>query len=183
MLELLPFEVTASRWVAVVFGIVLLLAGRRIFWLVVGVVGFLFAFDLARRVLGLDPAGLGLLLAILAGVLGVFLAIFLQKVAIGLAGFLVGGYFGLSLVGGGAQSFTASDAVIFLVAGVIAAILAIWLFQGALILLSSLAGAALVSQSLPVGEGAAMLAFLLLLVLGVAVQAGLGPGRKRRAAH
>lgn len=181
MPDLLPIEFPGDRLLAVAFGLVLLLAGRRIFWLVLGVVGFLFAFDLANRVLGLDSQGLGLVIAVLAGLVGIFVAIFLQKVAIGVAGFLIGGYLAFSLLRVDPGSISGGDIVAFVVGGVVCAFLALWLFEAALILLSSLAGAALVIDGLALEPTAATLGFLVLAVVGIAVQAGIGPRRRRRA--
>lgn len=180
MPDLPSFDFPGTQLFSLVFGFALLLAGRRIFWLVVGVVGFLFGFDLASRVLGLDSQGLGLLIGIFAGILGIFLAIFLQKVAIGLAGFLIGGYLTLSFLQADPGNISGNDLVAFLVGGLICAVLAVWLFEIALILLSSVAGAALVTQSLNLDGGAVPLAFAALAVVGIAVQAGIGPRKHRR---
>jgi len=178
--DLLSFDFPGNRLFVLVFGLALLLAGRRIFWLVVGVIGFLFGFDLASRVLGLDSQGIGLLIGILAGVLGIFLAVFLQKVAIGLAGFLIGGYLTLTLLQADPANLAGSDLLAFLIGGLVCALLAVWLFEIALILLSSVAGAALVTQSLALDPGATTLAFAALAVVGIAVQAGIGPRKRRR---
>jgi len=180
MPDILPFDIPGGPAVALLFGAALLLAGRRIFWLVVGVFGFLFAYDMAQRYLGARTEGLELIIALLAGVAGVFLAIFLQKVAIGLAGFLLGGYVALGALGGANGTVTGPHLVIVLIAGVVCAILALWLFETALILLSSLAGAALIVEALDLEPAATLLAFALLVVVGVAIQAGIGPRRRRR---
>lgn len=182
MPDLLTLDLPGGRLVTLAFGVVLLLAGRRVFWLVVGVVGFFFGFDLASRVLGLDSEGLGLLIGVFAGILGVFLAVFLQKFAVGLAGFLIGGYLTLTLLQADPGNLSGTDLGAFLVGGVICAFVAVWLFEIALILLSSVAGAALVVQNLALDPGATTIAFGLLAVVGVAVQAGIGPRRRRRRA-
>jgi len=183
MPDLLPIEFPGNQLLAVAFGAVLLLAGRRIFWLVLGIVGFLFGFDLADRLLGLESHGLGLLIGLLAGLVGVFVAIFLQKLAVGVAGFLIGGYLTLAVLQAHPGSLSGFDLLAFVVGGVICAFLALWLFEIALILLSALAGAALVVQGLGLEPAAATLGFLVLVVLGIAVQAGIGPRKRRRRAR
>lgn len=180
MTDLLTLDLPGGRLVTLAFGAILLLAGRRIFWLVVGVVGFFFGFDLASRVLGLSPEGLGLVVGVFAGILGVVFALFLQKFAIGLAGFLIGGYLTLTLLQADFASLSATDLGAFVLGGVVCAFLAVWLFELALILLSSVAGAALVTQGLALDPGSSTLAFALLAVVGIAVQAGIGPRRRRR---
>lgn len=180
MPQILPFDVPGGSLFALLFGLALLLAGRRIFWLVVGVFGFLFAYDLAQRYLGARTEGLELIVAVLAGLAGIVLAIFLQKVAVGLAGFLLGCYVALGAVGGVGGTVTAPELALVLIVGVICAVLALWLFETALILLSSLAGAALIGDSLHLEPAASLLAFAVLVIVGVAVQTGIGPRRRRR---
>lgn len=180
MPDLFPDGFTAPTVLTLLFGVVLLVAGRRIFWLLVGVVGFYFGFDFASRVLGLDGEGLGLLIGIFAGVIGIFLALFLQKVAIGFAGFLVGGYLAISLMGGDAAGLTGTELAAFVVGGVLCALLAVWLFEVALILLSAIAGAGLIVESVGSGSTTALLGFLVLVVIGIAIQSGIGPKKGRR---
>jgi hypothetical protein len=183
MPELLPIDFPGDRLLTVGFGLVVLLAGRRIFWLVLGVVGFFFGFDLASRVLGLESQGLGLLIGLFAGLIGIFVAIFLQKVAVGVAGFLIGGYLTAVLLGVGPGNLSAGALLAFAVGGIVCAFLALWLFEAALILLSSIAGAALVMGAFAIEPAAQALGFVVLVVVGIAVQAGIGPRRKRRAAR
>jgi hypothetical protein len=183
MTQILPFDVPGGSLFALLFGLALLLAGRRIFWLVVGVFGFLFAYDLAQRYLGARTEGLELIVALLAGLAGIVLAIFLQKVAVGLAGFLLGCYVALGALGstgGAGGTVTAPELALVLIVGVVCAVLALWLFETALILLSSLAGAALIGDSLDLEPASSLLAFAILVVVGVAVQTGIGPRRRRR---
>ena len=111
-------------------GIVLLVAGRRLFWLFVGLVGF---FTVYRW---LEPQWL---LAVLAGLVGIVLAIFLQRVAIAMAGFFAGGWFAVQLLGLPMAHPRGPDLLVFVIAGVIAAVLAVALFDLALVVLSSLA--------------------------------------------
>lgn len=180
MPQLLPFDIPGGPLFALAFGLALLLAGRRIFWLVVGVFGFLFAYDMALRYLGARSEGLELVVAVLAGLAGIVLAIFLQKVAVGLAGFLLGCYVALGAVGGGGGTVSAPELALVLIVGVVCAVLALWLFETALILLSSLAGAVLISDSIELEPAASILAFVILVIVGVAVQTGIGPRRRRR---
>lgn len=176
----MSLDFPGDRLLSLLFGVVLLVAGRRIFWLVVGVIGFYFGFDFASRVLGLESQGLGLLIGAFAGVVGIFLALFLQKLAIGLAGFLIGGYFALTLLQADAGSLTGAELGAFIIGGLVCALLAVWLFDLALILLSAVAGAGLIIQSVGASPAVAMLGFMVLLVAGIAIQAGIGPKRRRR---
>ena len=118
-------------------------------------------------------------LPILAGVLGIVLAVFVQKVAVALAGFFAGGWFALQFLGLSLSHARGADLVIFLVAGVIAAILAIALFNFALIVLSSLAGAGLIVEALRPGPDVARILLIGLAVVGIAVQMGITARRRK----
>lgn len=163
-------------------GVALLIAGRRLFWLFVGLVGFVTVYRWLAPAHG-TPASGGWLLAVLAGVMGILLAIFLQRVAVALAGFFAGGWFAAQLLGLHTLHITnprGGDLLIFVVAGVIAALLAIALFDLALIVLSSLAGADLVVAAIHPGPRPARLLLIVLAVAGIAVQMGITARRRRR---
>ena len=149
---------------ALLAGLVLLVAGRRLFWLFVGLVGFITVYR------WFEPH---LLLAILAGIVGIILAIFLQRIAIAVAGFFAGGWFAVQLFGLHMAHARGGDLLLFVIAGVIAAILAMRLFDLALIILSSLAGADLIVGALHPRPGVAKLLLLGLAVVGIAVQMGI----------
>ncbi len=130
---------------ALVVGAVLLVAGRRLFWLAVGAAGFVVALVVALRFLDPEPLWLLLGLALVAGIAGAVLAVLLQRLAVALAGFLAGGWAGLMLWIhlGGAEGWPALGA--FLAAGVVAAIVAGAVFELALVVVSALIGAFLIA--------------------------------------
>ena len=74
-------------------GIALLVGGSRLFWLFLGSVGFIFAFDFAERTIHNQPHSVIFIIALFAGALGGMAAILLQKYAVLAGGFLAGGYF------------------------------------------------------------------------------------------
>lgn len=157
-------------------GAALLLAGRRLFWLFVGLVGFLTVYR------WMVPHGVAppvrLVVAILAGLLGIFLAIVVQKLAVAVAGFFVGGWAAAQFLGLHMQHPGGIDLAVFVVAGIIAALLAVKVFDFALVLLSSLAGAGLIVDALHLSRGARPLVAVVLIVVGVAVQLGLTSRRR-----
>jgi len=123
----------------VLAGIGLLIMGRRLFWLFVGLIGFISGIHLASHFFPGQPEWMIVAIALMAGVLGTLLALLLQWLAVGLAGFLAGAYIVVSLLhvtGWG----TRMDWLLFLIGGVIGSILIMVLFDWALIVLSSLAG-------------------------------------------
>ncbi|HUA69334.1 MAG TPA: DUF4203 domain-containing protein [Candidatus Saccharimonadales bacterium] len=161
------------EWLNVLAGLAVLFFGRRLFWLFVGCVGFIVGFELAGDMLAGQPAWVILVVALVVGVLGAIASIFLQRVFVVVAGFFAGGY----CLSAFAPTMFHSNAeiiqwVAFGVGGLIGAILSIVLLDPALIILSSLAGATAVSQNVPLELQARTVLFVVLLVLGIAVQTG-----------
>jgi hypothetical protein len=151
-----------------IVGIVLLLLGRRLFWFFVAASGFAAGMFVAHEHLKLQSDALVLAIALLSGVIGALLAFFLQKLAVSVAGFLAGGFVGMTLA-----SLSNSDAMMwagFAVCGILGALLLLVVFEWTLIILSSLLGAALVSDSV-LGAQAPALVFVVSLCVGICVQA------------
>lgn len=164
-------------------GVALLLAGRRLFWLFVGVVGFLVGFRISLQILGPDAQGMHWIIAVAAGLLGIVLALALQRMAVALAGFFVGGYAATVLFHLDVTRPGLTALLLFVLAGVIAAALALRLFEGALIILSALAGASLITEGLHLRNGTGSLLLVVLALVGMAIQAGLtarSPARESR---
>lgn len=156
-----------------ILGGALLIAGRKLFWLFVGAAGFLTGMQLATRFWqGTDLAAI--IAGLVVGVIFALLAIFLQALVIGIAGFLFGGYILTTLAAMlGIDVTGAMTWVIYIIGGIIGFILVSVLFDWAIITLSSLAGASLVIQSFsPQGAGGGILFFILFLV-GVVIQGSI----------
>jgi hypothetical protein len=158
---------TLPAAVALIAGILLLVAGRRLFWLTVGLAGFLAGFTWATGVF--ERPLLALAAGVLVGLLAGLLAVFLARIAVGLAGFLVGG--GALAEAAVAAGWVADERgwIVFLVGGLVAGILAGMLFEAALVVVSSAVGAGLVASAL--GWSDQGLAFLALFAAGILVQA------------
>jgi hypothetical protein len=89
---------TPTALFSLILGISLLLFGRRLFWLFVGVAGFIAGLTLAPQMISSQSELVILFIAIIFGIIGAFLAIFLEGLAILIAGFLAGGYLMTTLV-------------------------------------------------------------------------------------
>ncbi len=160
-------------------GLALLGLGRKLYWLFVGGIGFVAALGLATRFAGSMPEGVQILVAVAAGLVGALLAVLVQKVAIGLAGFIGGGLilvlglemFGLDLTG---LWWLAA----FAVGGLIGAWVVSATFDWALILLSSLAGASLIIEAAPLGKGLEVIVYVGAVLVGVVVQAAIRRSEK-----
>ncbi|MYA08851.1 MAG: hypothetical protein F4060_04405 [Holophagales bacterium] len=163
-------------WLCVVAGLLLLFLGRQLYTALIGLVGFFVVYGIPQDLLSLTSE-IRLLMAVGVGVLAALLAFIVRKVAVALAG---------ALLGAGATLWAISfygvrwDVLWWIVIAA-AAVLGAWVlrvvFETALIVVSSFIGALLIMaavglEGLPAHAGVA-----LLIVVGVAFQM-----RRRRAA-
>lgn len=156
-------------------GVALLILGRRLFWLALAALGFVAGMTIAREFLPGQSEGTALLIGLAAGVIGALLAVFLQKVAVGAAGFLAGGYLALGLfrlIGG------EPSALAFVIGAVVGLILIYPLFDWGLIILSSLAGALILVQTLDAARAVSAIVFAVAFLFGLIIQSSL---HRRRA--
>lgn len=151
-------------------GLILLVAGRQLFWLAVAAAGFLFALGLAAAWLETQSGWLAILLALGVGLIGALAALFLQRVAIGIAGFLIVGYLTVWLLGLFGVEVGNLEWLAFIVGGLIGLLVATSLFNVALLGLSALIGATLITQAIPLPAWLAPLILLALFAAGVVIQ-------------
>jgi len=166
-------------FVTVVIGGLLLLFGRKLFWFFVAACGFAGGLTIATRWLSVRPEWLAFLIALGAGVLGALLAVFFQRLAIGVGGFLAGAFITVSIAGrfgfeGGAVFWAA-----FVVGGIVGAMLMAGIFDWGLILLSCLSGSSLIVEAFRSPQVPGLMVWAGLLVTGVAVQAAMMRHEKR----
>ncbi len=160
-------------WLRILAGIGLLVFGRKLFWLFVGLIGFVSGIQVATRFFPGQPEWMILAIALTAGVLGALLTLFLQWLAIGLAGFFAGAYIVTRLLHVSGLATSGMDWLLFLIGGILGLMLIVIFFDWALIILSSLVGAGLITESIHVDHSAAMLLFIALVITGFAVQSRL----------
>ncbi len=158
-------------WINILIGLILLLAGRKLFWLFVACVGFASGYHYAQQIWAIDSPALVLILSIAAGGLGAILAIFFQKAAIVIAGFAAGGYIVLSLFDQVTRLPTQMAWLPYIIGGIIGAIVLFFAFDWALIVLSTLTGAILIVQMAAFKPGIEIALFAVLVIAGMAFQA------------
>lgn len=95
--------------VGALIGIVILLFGRKLFWLCVAAVGFAAGVEIAPHLVNEPSPLLALTVALVLGLIGALLALFLQKIAIAVLGFLAGG----KLAGAIAAAFCSVCAILY----------------------------------------------------------------------
>jgi len=158
--------------ISLILGGALLIAGRKLFWLFVGAAGFVAGMQLTTQ-FWQGPELLAIIIGLVVGVVFALLAIFLQSVAIGAAGFLAGGYILTVLAGMIGLNQGAFSWIVYIIGGIIGVLLVVYLFDWALITLSSLAGASLITQALPLSSGIGGVIFLALVIAGVVIQGSM----------
>jgi hypothetical protein len=157
----------------IIGGALLLSLGRKIFWFFVAASGFYAGLELATRYLNVKPEWVAVLIALTVGLLGALLANFFQKLAIGVAGFLVGAFIASRLVSYLGTQVKSWEWLIILIGGIIGIVLLYAIFEWALIIMSSMAGAILVVEGLKLVAIVGVIVGVLLFVLGVVFQAGI----------
>ena len=155
-----------------VLGIILLTTGKKLYWLFVGVIGFILGMGLATQLV-LNPPWLVYVVALGAGILGAILAHFLQHLALSLVGFLVGAYGAFRLAGLLGITAVPSTWMAFIIGGIVGLLLVSSAFDWSLYILSSWAGATLVTQAIDLQGTVGTVVFFALFVLGMIIQVGL----------
>ncbi len=155
---------------SVLFGAILLFFGRRLFWLFVAVVGFLFGLQFGADIMVGAEQWIVLLVAVVIGLVGAVLAVLLQRIAIIVAGAVAGGLFLMHLAAAGGLN-ESLEIIAFIVGAIIAGILAAVLFEWALIVLSAITGATLIAGVFTLAPALIFLIALVLCILGIVFQA------------
>ena len=157
--------------VGVLIGIVILFFGRKLFWLCVAAVGFAAGVQIAPLLVNEASSLLALVIALVFGLLGVLLAFFIQKIAIAILGFLAGGKLATAIAAAFFVQYAQYSTIIFVIGGIVGAILLLAVFGWALIVVSSFIGAYLIQSAIVLPPTGSTLVFLGLAILGIFVQA------------
>jgi len=164
--------------VGLLAGAAILVLGRRLFWLFVAAIGFALGAEVAPQIVH-SPAPLApLAIAIGLGLLGALLAVLLQTFAIAVSGFLAGGWFAIGLYTFFAGHVKDTE-IVFLVGGILGAILLLALFDWVLIFFSSVVGARLIATTIVLSQTSRTILFIVLVVIGIAVQSSMLSPAKR----
>ena len=159
---------TYTKLIEIVIGTALLTMGRRMFWLFVGAAGFILCSEFTIRFPIGGPEWAPLVVSLLAGFIGAILAIFVQKLAVAVGGFILGSYTLASIAF--SLGIETTHWITLVVGGVIGSLLVLAVFDWALIVLSSMAGAMLIVQSGLFEHPVNILVFLIMLSVGIAIQ-------------
>jgi hypothetical protein len=162
---------------SIVLGIILLTTGKKLYWLFVGMVGFVIGLALATQFVKLDPPWLIYIVAFGGGLVGAVLGIYAQKFAIALVGFIVGGYGAIYIAGLFGIKAEPFNWMAFIIGGIVGLLLVASIFDWALYILSAWAGSTLITRTLTEGVGmneiVGLVLFFILFVVGIIFQAGI----------
>ncbi|MBW2645516.1 MAG: hypothetical protein JRE23_04940 [Deltaproteobacteria bacterium] len=154
-------------------GIFLLVGGRKFFWFFVGAIGFITGLTFAGQILSIDSPVIILAAGIILGIIGIVIAIFMQGFAIFAGGFLAGSYIAYMIV----ISFGLIPRELFWIAyiagGIAGAILLFFLFDWALIALSSIAGASIIIDTFILDPEIETAIIVILALSGIFIQTKL----------
>ena len=156
---------------SIIIGLLLLVTGRKLFWIFVGAMGFAGGYDAAGYLLAGQSETTIFIAGIAVGCLGIVLALAFQRLAIFLAGCVGGGVlaghiFLMASPDSGSFPFLVAFAVGAFLGGLLIGIT----FPLALIILSSLVGAMLVANGLPVDPQTQTLIFIGAAIFGFIAQ-------------
>lgn len=168
--------------ISVLVGTVILLFGRKLFWLFVAALGFAVGIEVAAYFMHDPPLWMTLLVGLGLGTLGALLAIMLQKVAIAIAGFIAGGRLAMSLSAAFFVNHSNYQGITFVIGGIVGALLLLALFDWVLILLSSVEGAHLISKAIVLPHTGTVIVLCVLVLTGVMVQGSVFRRSRRVAA-
>ena len=154
--------------VKIIIGIALLILGRKLFWLMVGGVGFLAGSFLSTLIMPNANEWVSLIFALVVGGLGILLAMMVQKVGISIAGFIFGG-----MALSGILSSVLPDLpgwIFFVIGGILGIILTFAVFEWSLIIISAFSGAWIITDALTLESILNLVLLLGLFLVGVVIQ-------------
>ena len=163
-------------------GAATLTLGRALFWLFLGLGGFVAGLLFATDLMAGTSEWLLFAVAVVCGFLGLIIAIFLQKLAVMVLGLLAGGYLAISIAETSGHSPDYWP-IAFAIGAVIGAASVYAFFDWALIALSACLGATLIIEELTLEPSVELLIFGGLVLFGFLIQSYLwqeAPPPKRR---
>ena len=155
-------------------GIPVLLFGRKLYWFLIGALGFVLGLGIAEFILPDSRGWTPVIIALALGLVGTLLAMLLQKFTLSIVGFIGGGIIGLSLLNMLALDGNGAKIIAFILGAVIGAGLVFIIFDYALIIISTIAGSLMITQGaikfFEIQEGLRLIIFAALLILGFMMQ-------------
>jgi hypothetical protein len=153
-----------------VTGSILLVAGKKLYWFFVGILGAIAGLFVSETFFHPQSWGDRVLVAVGIGAAFAILALILQRIMIGVAGFIAGGYLGGALIDALQLPVTDFRWVVFILGGLIGILIVKMLFDLSLVIISSTVGAILISRAIGLDGAKSLIILLVLIIAGVVVQ-------------
>jgi hypothetical protein len=151
-------------------GSILLVAGKKLYWFFVGVIGAIAGLFISETFFHPQSWGDRVLVAVGIGAAFAILALILQRIMIGVAGFIAGGYLGVSLIDTLQLPVTEYRWVVFILGGLVGILIVKMLFDLSLVIISSSAGAILITRAINLDGAKSLIVLLVLILAGIIVQ-------------
>jgi hypothetical protein len=151
-------------------GFMMLIAGRPIYSVFVGSIGFLVGTYLADLITVLPPEWNSFFIPMLFAIIGVALTQAFKRWAAGVAGFIAGGMMIINLPNAFGSGGYWTSPYLFAAAGIVSVILLFFIYDFALIVLSSLMAVTLILSYMKVGNLDQGAMFLILAIFGMITQ-------------
>ena len=156
-------------------GGILLIAGKKLYWFVVGVCGAIAGLFVSEFFFHPESWGERVLVAVGIGAAFAVLALVLQQIMISIAGFIAGGFLGVSLVDTLKVEITNWNWVVFILGGLVGILIVKMLFDLSLVIISSFAGATLIIRALNLDGPNGLIILLVLILTGIVLQSFAEP--------
>jgi len=153
-------------------GIVLIVAGRRVFWLFLGLLCFVAGMNALQRWFPDMSQTTLLLISLSVGGLGALIGVTAQKMAVWIGGFFGGGFLAVMLVRMMTQGDGSTALVAFLIGGIIGVLLSRFVFKWVMIVVSSAIGALVICSVLDTAVFPGIILFSVLVLVGIVIQGG-----------
>lgn len=159
-----PPQSDIARILLIIGGVLLLVAGWRIYEFIVTIAGAIIGAMIALSLIATDSAVISVLVMLIGGAIGALLGIFLYYVAV----FVIGAYVGIVLTGtiAAALALTPVSSIALLIGGLIGGIIMLGISTEFLIFLAAVVGA----QMLALGLGLGPEWTLIFAIVGIVVQ-------------
>ena len=137
--------------------------------------GFLLGLSIAERFFSTQAQWVVLVVALICGLIGALLAVFVKRIAIAIAGFLAGGYLIYQVLSMLQTDLGQLTWVAYIVGGILGAVIFALMFDWTLIILSSVTGAIMTTQAIPIDLPRALLIILavVLVIIGLVFQGNM----------
>ena len=154
-------------------GTVLLLFGRKLYWLALGALGFFVGLTLADKYLA-ESGQVELIVAAVAALAGIVVAYTAEKLAVTVGGFGIGAAVAYYLAQPYAEELSYQIWFVVLVGALLGICFAAFVFKAAIIVVSVLVGAFLVTRGLFLEPPYEIAVFVALALTGLAIQVWTG---------